>query len=56
MQMLGGRLPAEMNAHATIKEVQFLSNGEINTPLQQEILLGTMLSIRSMQSGYKGEI
>jgi hypothetical protein len=54
-QLLGGRVPAEMNARATIKELPFLCNGEVTTPLQQEVLLEMMCSIRSMQSGYKDE-
>jgi hypothetical protein len=27
------QVPAEMNTHATIEELPFLSNGEVNTPL-----------------------
>jgi hypothetical protein len=44
-----------MNAQAIIKELPFLYNGKVNTPLQQEVLLEMMFSIRSLRSGYKEE-
>jgi hypothetical protein len=52
-QLLGGLVATEMKAQATIKELQLVRNGEVNTPLQQEVLLGTMFSVRPMQSGYE---
>jgi hypothetical protein len=32
-QQLGKQVPVEMNTHATIEELLFLCNGEVNTPL-----------------------
>jgi hypothetical protein len=44
-----------MNTHATIEELPFLCNGEVNTPAKIGVLLETVFSIRSMHSGYKEE-
>jgi hypothetical protein len=32
-QRLGKHIPETMNKHATIEGLQFLCNGEVNTPL-----------------------
>jgi hypothetical protein len=44
-----------MNTNATIEELPFLSNGSINTPTTIGILLETVFSVESVQSGYKEE-
>jgi hypothetical protein len=41
--------------HATTEVLRnpLLSNGSVNMPLQQQLLLETVFSTRSVQSGYK---
>lgn len=51
-QLLGGRVPAEMSAHTTIKRTAvYMQRQSKHTYTTNEVLLETMFSIRSMQSG-----
>jgi hypothetical protein len=55
-QRLGKEVPAEKNTQATKRELPFLCNGEVNTPATIGVLLETVFSIQSIQSGYKEEL